>query len=691
MLKKCLKPVNLLIALLLVIVVSSFAASLVQNSFFSVDVSRVTIETGRENGELSGYLYLPNSVDADNPAPAVVVTHGYLNNKEMQEISAIELSRRGYVVLAIDMYDHGDSTWDTPAQFNFYVYSLYDAVQWLYDQEYVLKDAAGNGMIGVSGHSMGGFSSECAAILDEFDYYTSGIRKIATVLAVGADYRYTPFADPTSYFQTRSVGMIAAHYDQFFFDNPSVSETVIYKDFTMDSVGLEFVGQTSSAVAGYYYLVDGGQRVIYTPDETHPQNTWSLESGEYTIEFFENAFSYQLNLAGLDTLEEYGIQTGSTSQIWWLKEGFTLISLVALIALIFPVFSLVTSLPVFKKVYPNEVALTPEYKPNKSLTNAYEKGIWLVLGFLLTTFLIKAFMDRTTSVLNVIAKFSWAFIVLAVLAIAVAWIFAIVKKADNESPLKKLALKTTFFGAGLIVVSAAYIWLLSKSGEILAVGHYWSAPSVNTIVFWAMASGGMLLILTLISGFYFNLKSDEKNPFGLKASPVQLGVSLLTAVVLVTAILLVVAVIGWVFIVDFRFYTYAIQIFNSVQFVAAWRYVPLFLVYYFAAGISVFMNTKNVKGWLGDLFAAVLLAGPIVLMLIIQYTTLYSTGTAFYPTFALSAILTVGLVPTLTFAAIIMRRLSLKTGNIWTGVFFSTIFFTLITLANTAVYLLAVA
>ena len=45
-----------------------------------------------ENGELAGYLYMPRGVDADNPAPAVILTHGYLNNAEMQEIGGIELS-----------------------------------------------------------------------------------------------------------------------------------------------------------------------------------------------------------------------------------------------------------------------------------------------------------------------------------------------------------------------------------------------------------------------------------------------------------------------------------------------------------------------------------------------------------------------------------------------------------------------
>lgn len=198
MLKRFSKPTIWLIALLLVVLVSSLFASLVQNSFFSVKVDKISFET--ERGEISGYLYVPKGVDSSNPAPAVLLTHGYLNNAEMQEIGAIELSRRGFVVLAFDMYDHGDSTWDTPAEFSFFPFAVYDAVQYMYDQPYVLKAANGDGMIGVSGHSMGGFSSSYAVLFDEGDFAINGYRKIAAALPVGSDFLYGqllihPFSD----------------------------------------------------------------------------------------------------------------------------------------------------------------------------------------------------------------------------------------------------------------------------------------------------------------------------------------------------------------------------------------------------------------------------------------------------------------------------------------------------------------
>lgn len=692
MLKKLSKSAKWLIALFTILVLASLSASMVQNSFFSVDVDKISFET--ERGELAGYLYTPRGVDAANPAPAVILTHGYLNNSEMQEIGAIELSRRGYVVLAFDMYDHGDSTWETPAAFNFFVNSVHDAVDYMYEQDYVLKDSLGNAMIGVSGHSMGGFSSSYAVVFDELDAAVNGYRKVAASLSVGADLLYIGVPDPSSYFQSRSSGIVAAHYDQFFFDSVTAAEdgSVRYKDFTADPVGLDFLGRTeeAEATAGTYYARDNGQRVIYTPDETHPQNTWSLETGANTIEFFEEAFAYQLDLYGLPDLEALGIQTGVTSQTWWLKEAFTLVSLVALFAMIVPAFILVTQLPVLNKVYATGVPLSEKSTPPQSKELQYLKGFIVTLSILIIFYYLIPLMDRSADLGN-LATAMYYIMAGAVVVIVTLWSAATISNGLNEKNKRmiRVAQKATLSAVVVIFVAVAFRFVLTNTGIISNV-NFWSAPSVNTIVYWAIGSAGLILLTVFGTTPMFNMGEEVDNPYGLKATFTQLGASILTALALTAGLLLIVAVVGWVFLTDFRFYTYAIQIFNSHQFVAALRYIPLFFIYYFAAGVTVYVNTRNIKGWLGDVAAALLLTAPIIIFLVYQYTVLYNTGIAAYPTFSLSAILTVGLIPSLSMAGILMRRLSLKTGNIWTGVIFSSLFFTIITLANTVVYLLTI-
>src|SRR5689334_10939968 len=71
-------------------------------------VSEVRIPTP-EGVTVSGLLYTPKNATAATPAPGILVSHGYINTREMQSPFAIELSRRGFVVLAMDMTGHGYS------------------------------------------------------------------------------------------------------------------------------------------------------------------------------------------------------------------------------------------------------------------------------------------------------------------------------------------------------------------------------------------------------------------------------------------------------------------------------------------------------------------------------------------------------------------------------------------------------
>ena len=206
------KPVWLLTICMAVAVLFSVLANLVNTSAYSVKVEKVEFKTSGTatlimdkydyEGQIEGLLYTPKGCSVKNPCPVIVTTHGYLNSKEMQDAPSIELSRRGYIVLAIDMYSHGGSTLEEdPGSFAFVANSIWDAAKWAYDQEWSLKDENKNGMIAVSGHSMGGFSTEVAVYQDEVNYnamITAGDenphRKIAISLAVGADYRYTVLA-----------------------------------------------------------------------------------------------------------------------------------------------------------------------------------------------------------------------------------------------------------------------------------------------------------------------------------------------------------------------------------------------------------------------------------------------------------------------------------------------------------------
>ena len=125
------RPLILLIVALLLIGIGSAVAASFNSAGGDVDVSRIYFDT--ERGELSGLLYKPEGAD-EEARPTIIATHGYLNSGEMQDAQAIEMSKRGYVVLALDMYDHGHSTgtMEKPIPFfSFWPQAMYDAVQYM--------------------------------------------------------------------------------------------------------------------------------------------------------------------------------------------------------------------------------------------------------------------------------------------------------------------------------------------------------------------------------------------------------------------------------------------------------------------------------------------------------------------------------------------------------------------------------
>lgn len=151
------KPALLLCVFLAIIFVFSLLAGQVHSSFGVVKIWDIRYAT-EEGGFQRALLYVPKSATAENPAPAIVACHGYNNTAEVQDINAIELSRRGYVVISIDAYRHGLSSEADSGQAEPAGGGTYAALQYLGTLPYV--DAENIGMVG---HSMGGMNIQAGA------------------------------------------------------------------------------------------------------------------------------------------------------------------------------------------------------------------------------------------------------------------------------------------------------------------------------------------------------------------------------------------------------------------------------------------------------------------------------------------------------------------------------------------------
>ena len=191
---------------LIVCLISSVGASAVQTGGGAIEYHDVTMVTDSGH-ELDALLLVPETATKDNPAPAIVVSHGWYNNREMQDLNYVEYARRGFVVISISMYGHGDSEvipsgtwWDDENNAN----GLYDAVKYVARLPFV--DAS---RIGVTGHSNGARASREAVLQDE-----EGL--ISAVLLVSNDAVYQAEDQWIDMFGSRDAGIVACQYDEFF-------------------------------------------------------------------------------------------------------------------------------------------------------------------------------------------------------------------------------------------------------------------------------------------------------------------------------------------------------------------------------------------------------------------------------------------------------------------------------------------
>ena len=667
--------VVLAIAVALMLLGSIFA-QMFNTSFYKVKVSRISFDT--DSGTLSGLLYMPKGVDASNPHPTIVTTHGYLNSAEMQDETAIEMSRRGYVVLALDMYDHGHSHGNadnTGGFFNFWPTSLWDAAQYMYSQDYVAKDAQGNGQIAVSGHSMGGFSSEMAIYLDEQNYAAAGYRIIKAGLSMGADYSWTSYLSldeeaAVATFGGRTIGKICGQYDEFFFaadEPPTKSGTVYHKDYVATTAGKTLLEQEAPQADTWYTGSDGGQRLIFQPREIHPWNHFSKASTKDAIEFYATAFADQSGLVQ---------NIASTSQIWYWKEVFELVALVGFLLMLAPLALLLMKLPFLSNAKQAVAAPTPAVG---TLSGKLGTISLFVVGMLIPAIIFPAVYDGslTAEPIRWMRYASDVALLLSVVGIVLA-----ARSTEDD--------RKTWLSGSVCVLIASIVLRVLVTKNIFETNATWQGPTVNSIVTWALICA-CISIVTMVCVYLFGGRKQKGitlEQYGIAAKPVSVAAAFCVALLVCVIAYACLFAVDAIFKTDFRIWTFAFKTFEASAIPAAVKYMPFFFVYYFVSGAAAISNTSSEKlqgGW-GYLLAALTNMGGILLWLVLQYGTLFRTGVAFYPGQALGGILLFALVPSLAIASCLAKYLYKKTGSVYVAAFLNTILMTMMTVANTAIY-----
>lgn len=95
------------IVLTIFLLSSAYFARQLDTDFGSLRTEVIRIPDGELT--LSAILHIPLEAGPANPRPAVAVTHGISSTKDMVDSISLELARRGFITLTLDLHGHGDS------------------------------------------------------------------------------------------------------------------------------------------------------------------------------------------------------------------------------------------------------------------------------------------------------------------------------------------------------------------------------------------------------------------------------------------------------------------------------------------------------------------------------------------------------------------------------------------------------
>jgi pimeloyl-ACP methyl ester carboxylesterase len=308
------RSVRLLLLALGLILAGDLLAWGVQTGMGSV-VVRDLRWVGTNGTRMSALLYVPDGVSAESPAPGVVAIHGYINSRETQDGFAIELARRGFVVLAVDQTGHGYS--DPPAFRN--GFGGPDALAYLRGLDIVDPDN-----IGLEGHSMGGWAVLIAAASDPEGY--------RSIVIEGSSTGSSGAPDATADWP-RNLAVVFSKYDEF---SGGMWGSPIAADVPRGEKLKEAFGTDDDVVPGRVYgsIADGTARVFHQPPVIHPADHFSRVAIGHAIDWFQQTLDGARPLPASD-------------QVWFWKEVGNLVALVGMVLLLFPVGTLLLATPWF--------------------------------------------------------------------------------------------------------------------------------------------------------------------------------------------------------------------------------------------------------------------------------------------------------------------------------------------------------
>ena len=395
--------VLLAVFLLTAVLFLSFAHR-IQTDGGNIVVTEGVIDAYRgENGEqhlglLTYKLYTPKTATPEHKAPGVLLLHGYQNDRETNAAYAIELARRGVVVLSLDEYGHGFSEpglkergyVNHTVKVNYGEESveagtfkkvgstvryriLMNFSNLTFFNDYYSKDDDGNAIwdsscggaaayavlatmdnvdstrLGISGHSMGtwaGWSVAAAFAGTEYE-------PRATVLQCGELFRDSVYDTDRIHFN--NVLLLQAKWDEFSYFRDY--KRVVNDDLLTSDLRCEFLGTTADKAAWdttFGSFSDGSARRMELLYTNHRLTTHNARGLAVALDWFREAFGAE-SMTDLDPAE----------QIAMTKEWLVLLAMLCTLLALVPLTELLLSIPFFTSIVqplPPKAGIKPKGK-----------------------------------------------------------------------------------------------------------------------------------------------------------------------------------------------------------------------------------------------------------------------------------------------------------------------------------------
>ena len=597
--------------LIIIIFLSSFFASRIQSSWGRVKVTGIKIPT--QNGQwLVADLFKPISATKKNPAPLVINIPGFQRSKETLSNIAIELSRRGIVVITIDPYAQGGSSSSNSRRAatteGYGMFALVDYVYNTNNLNYIDKSK-----ISSSGHSAGGLAAMrgaqhfgAQAIKD------SSLSKLHSAYISGMIRMGFNQKDINKV--KSNVGISYALRDEGAWQNELKNGNMKKAPEALRLLNHQIGNESliDSIVIGKYYgsLDNRTLTTVHNEDVIHPLQPYNKGAIENQINFFLKVFNIK------DTIEP-------KNQVWFWKELLTLISLISSFLLLIPLTAHLLNFPYF-----NELV----HKVPKKIPFPKGKSKYIF----------------------------WASIVVGTLIAAFSFI-----------PLSELS-KVIFSSAQ----NRNQTWFFPQRMN-------------NAVLMWAFLNGVVGFLIFFLS-YLFAGKDGNVNPknWGLQINNSEIFKTLTLSFLIFTIYFLLLNIIYYIFHVDYRFLFVGVRTFRPITLALIPMYVPFFLIFFISNSLRVnsSLRIEGVQKYKSMAFSGLVTASGLMIILFIQYFSLWITGTVFWKEGWLYVNLLFAIVPIMFFLPFFQRVFFNLTGKIYLGPLVMCLIFIMILMSNTVSY-----